>query len=51
MSPSVRIEVEIPDDLARVRSPDGVQERVHMLLDNPQPHVVPKLSKDVSAQI
>lgn len=30
---SVRIEIEIPTDLARFRLPDGVQERLHMLLD------------------
>ena len=33
MSSSVRIEIEIPADLARFRLPDGVQERLHMLLD------------------
>jgi hypothetical protein len=33
MPSSVRIEIEIPDDLARFRLPDGVQERLHMLLD------------------
>ena len=27
------MEIEIPDDLARFRLPDGVQERLHMLLD------------------
>jgi hypothetical protein len=27
------IEIEIPADLARFRLPDGVQERLHMLLD------------------
>jgi hypothetical protein len=30
---SVKIEIEIPTDLARFRLPDGVQERLHMLLD------------------
>ena len=33
MSSSFRIEIEIPADLARFRLPDGVQERLHMLLD------------------
>jgi hypothetical protein len=33
MSSSVRIEIEIPADLTRFRLPDGVQERLHMLLD------------------
>ena len=33
MSSSVRIEIEIPTDLARFRLPDGVQERLHILLD------------------
>ena len=33
MSPSVRIEIEIPADLARFRLPCGVQERLHVLLD------------------
>ena len=33
MSSSVRIEIEIPADLARFRVPDGVQERLHALLD------------------
>ena len=32
MSSSVKIEIEIPADLARLRLPDGVQERLHMLL-------------------
>ena len=27
------IEIEIPADLAQFRLPDGVQERLHMLLD------------------
>jgi hypothetical protein len=33
MPSSVMIEIEIPADLARFRLPDGVQERLHMLLD------------------
>jgi hypothetical protein len=33
MSSSVKIEIEIPDDLARLRLPDGGQERLHTLLD------------------
>ena len=33
MVSSVKMEIEIPDDLARFRLPDGVQERLHMLLD------------------
>ncbi len=33
MSSSFRIEIEIPAELARFRLPDGVQERLHMLLD------------------
>jgi hypothetical protein len=33
MTSSVRVEIEIPDDLARFRLPDGVQERLHALLD------------------
>jgi hypothetical protein len=33
MSSSVRIEIEIPDDLARFQLPDGVQERLDALLD------------------
>ena len=33
MPSSVKIEIEIPADLARFRLPDGVQERLHMLLD------------------
>jgi hypothetical protein len=33
MPSSVNIEIEIPADLARFRLPDGVQERLHMLLD------------------
>ena len=33
MTSSIRFEIEIPDDLARFRLPDGVQERLHTLLD------------------
>lgn len=33
MPSSVMIEIEIPADLAQFRLPDGVQERLHMLLD------------------
>ena len=33
MSSSVRIAIEIPADLAQFQLPDGVQERLHMLLD------------------
>jgi hypothetical protein len=33
MTSSVQIEIEIPDDLARFRLLDGVQERLHKLLD------------------
>jgi hypothetical protein len=33
MSSSVKIEIEIPDDLARFRLPNGVQERLNTLLD------------------
>ena len=33
MVSSVKIEVEIRADLARLRLPDIVQERLHMLLD------------------
>jgi hypothetical protein len=33
MPSSVRIEIEIPADLAQFQLPDGVQERLHMLLD------------------
>lgn len=33
MPSSVRIKIEIPGDLARFRLPDGVQERLHTLLD------------------
>jgi hypothetical protein len=32
-SSPVRLEIEIPDDLARFRLPAGVQERLHVLLD------------------
>lgn len=32
MSQAVQIELEIPDDLARFRLPDGVQQRLHELL-------------------
>jgi hypothetical protein len=30
---SAVIEIEMPDDLARFRLPEGVQERLHSLLD------------------
>ena len=33
MTSSIRFEIEIPDDLARFRLPDGIQERLHTLLD------------------
>jgi len=33
MSQAVQIELEIPDDLARLRLPDGVQQRLQQLLD------------------
>ena len=33
MTSSIKFEIEIPDDLARFRLPDGVQERLHTLLD------------------
>ena len=33
MSQAVQIELEIPDDLARFRLPEGVQQRLHELLD------------------
>ena len=33
MSSAVQIEIEMPDDLARFRLPDGVQERLNTLLD------------------
>ena len=33
MSSAIHIEIEMPDDLARFRLPDGVQERLSSLLD------------------
>lgn len=33
MSSAVHIEIEMPDDLARFRLPEGVQERLNTLLD------------------
>lgn len=33
MSQAVQIELEIPDDLARFRLPEGVQQRLQHLLD------------------
>jgi hypothetical protein len=33
MSQAIRLEVEMPDDLARFRLPDGVQQRLQDLLD------------------
>lgn len=33
MTSVVRIEIELPDDLARFRLPEGVQERLTTLLD------------------
>ena len=33
MTSSIKFEIEIPDDLARFRLPDGVKERLHTLLD------------------
>ncbi len=33
MSSAIQIEIEMPDDLARFRLPDGVQERLSSLLD------------------
>jgi hypothetical protein len=33
MSSAVKIEIEMPDDLARFRLPEGVQERLNTLLD------------------
>ena len=33
MTSSIRVGIEIPDDLARFRLPDGVQERLHTLSD------------------
>ena len=33
MSSAIRIEIEMPDDLARLRLPEGVQDRLNSLLD------------------
>jgi hypothetical protein len=33
MTSAVQIEIEMPDDLARFRLPEGVQERLNTLLD------------------
>ncbi len=33
MSSAVQIEIEMPDDLARFRLPEGVQQRLNSLLD------------------
>jgi hypothetical protein len=33
MTSIVQIEIELPEDLARFRPPEGVQERVNILLD------------------
>ena len=33
MSQSVQFEIEVPDDLARFRLPEGVQRRLRELLD------------------
>ena len=33
MSSAVQIEIEMPDDLARFRLPEGVQKRLNTLLD------------------
>jgi len=33
MTSGVRIEIDVPDDLALFRLPDGVQERLNTLLD------------------
>lgn len=33
MSQAIHLELEIPDDLARLRLPDGVQQRLTALLD------------------
>jgi hypothetical protein len=33
MSQAIHLEVEVPDDLARLRLPDGVQQRLTELLD------------------
>jgi hypothetical protein len=33
MTSAIQIEIEMPDDLARLRLPEGVQERLNTLLD------------------
>jgi hypothetical protein len=33
MTSAIQIEIEMPDDLARFRLPEGVQERLNTLLD------------------
>lgn len=33
MSQAIHLELEVPDDLARLRLPDGVQQRLTALLD------------------
>ena len=33
MSQAIQLEVEVPDDLARFRLPDGVQSRLQDMLD------------------
>ena len=33
MSQAIHLEVEVPDDLARLRLPEGVQQRLTELLD------------------
>jgi hypothetical protein len=33
MSQAIHLELELPDDLARLRLPDGVQQRLTELLD------------------
>jgi len=33
MTSIVQIEIELPEDLARFRLPEGVQERLNILLD------------------
>jgi hypothetical protein len=33
MTSTIQIEIEMPDDLARFRLPQGVQERLNTLLD------------------
>lgn len=33
MSQTIQFEVEMPDDLARLRLPNGVERRLHELLD------------------